>query len=416
MIVQSPHDHASQLALPMFRKVAAEWETPGNVTFAVIDVEEAPETAQKLGINPEGGLPAYALSLKGVSTMVRYRGGWSQNSISAWLHKQVALSPVSVRDLDELRSVAVEHEFGLVVVGFLSKKQTKRRLLESAARNAQVHAAIALGDRDLAAHLGVQITTSESCVLIVRAQAAGTPWPLLCGSAALMSPQRLEAFLRQRALPPVIRIGDSHRTFSMQVRDHPVTLQVVLVHRSGARGYDATSEQALDAMHEVATDFEGRALFLSYDFFDNDPDQFTSHRVFESQLPAVIVFHDRGGFKERQWRLPGGGETGIDAHEIVAIVQQALSALGTRQAESERRLPDHAHEGETQLPAAAGFDRAAKTTRATVGGDGSAHADDDDDDDGEDENDDDLDDPNVDADDDRDDDDDDQVEVYRGHE
>ena len=41
IIMQSPHDHASQLALPMFRKVAAEWETPGNVTFAVIDVEEA---------------------------------------------------------------------------------------------------------------------------------------------------------------------------------------------------------------------------------------------------------------------------------------------------------------------------------------------------------------------------------------
>ena len=98
-------------------------------------------------------------------------------------------------------------------------------------------------------------------------------------------------------------------------------------------------------------------------------------------------------------------------------LRNVLAALGTRQAESERRLPDHAHEGETQLPAAAGFDRAPATARATVG-DGSAHADDDDDDDddGEDENDDDLDDPNVDADDDRDDDDDDQVEVYRGHE
>lgn len=369
IMLHSPHDHACQLALPMFRKVAAEWETPGNVTFAIIDVEDTPEMVRKLNVDPTGGLPAYALTLQGVSSAVRYRGGWSHTSISAWLQKQVTLSPVIVRSLDELRTVAMGHEHGLAVVGFLTKKQSKRRLLESAARNAQVQAAVALGGDELATALGLAGAATDPCVLVVRLQAAGAPWPLLRGSAALAEQATIESFLRRRALPSAIRIGDTHRAFSMQVRNHPIGVQVLLVHRSGARGYDAPSELAIDAMHEVAPDFDGRALFITYDFFDNDPDQFTSHKVYESQLPAVIVFHDRGGFKEREWRLPGGGEAGIEAHEIATLVQRALDAIRDTAAISD-------NVGESYLPAPPDFERVRSAVVDAAGG----MADDDDED------------------------------------
>ena len=40
----------------------------------------------------------------------------------------------------------------------------------------------------------------------------------------------------------------------------------------------------------------GVVLFISYDFFDNDPDQFASMKLYASDLPALLVVQDRGGF------------------------------------------------------------------------------------------------------------------------
>ena len=136
--------------------------------------------------------------------------------------------------------------------------------------------------------------------------------------------------MRHRALPLVVAIGDSHKTFSMQVRAHPINLQVLLIHRSGksAASHEA-SDAALTEMRDAAASFEGRALFLSYDFFDNDPETFTAHKVYANELPAVLVVHGRGGFHERTWRLPGGGERfDITARAIEGIVSYALDGTG----------------------------------------------------------------------------------------
>ena len=321
IMLHSPHDHGCTMALPMFRKAANGWSGPGNVTFALVDVELAPKLA-KTAHADVGSLPAYVLSLAGLAKPIRYQGGWSDASISTWLRQQSALQPTEVRSVDDLLGFSRDAMPSLLVVGFLNAAQRERRLLEVAARAAQAHASIALGDDALAAELGAE----TPCVIVVRLGAAN--WPLLRGPT--LSQRSVEDFVRQRALPLVVAIGDSDNTFSMQVRAHPINLQVLLIHRSGksAASHEA-SEAALREMRDAAASFEGRALFLSYDFFDNDPETFTSYKVYASELPAVLVVHGRGGFEERTWRLPGGGERlDITARAIEGIVSHALDETG----------------------------------------------------------------------------------------
>jgi hypothetical protein len=339
MMLHTPHDHACSLAVPMFKRVAKSWSTPGNITFALIEVEHAPKLAKSLGAGgAEPSLPVYALSLQGVAAPVRYRGGWSDASIDAWLKRQAALNPVEVHTVDDLRALAERHEHALVVVGFLGEEQQReRRVVEAAARGAQVQAAVALGDNQLASDLDLQ----APCIVVARGAEYG-PWPLLRGGGTL--PQStVETFLHRRAMPLLIPIGDSTKSFSMQVRTHPIQMHVLLIHRSGARGPDEASDAALGAMRSAAITFDGRALFLAYDFFDNDPDQFTSQRVYENQLPAVLVLHGRGGFSERKWRLPGGGELRIEGSDIENLVSHALDSIGDE-------LVDDGSFGESQTP------------------------------------------------------------------
>ena len=92
VMLLSPHDHGCNVALPMFRKAASSWKPAkhGNVTFAVGDIEATPDlaTAAKAEI---GSLPTYLLYVHGLAKPVRYLGGWSETSITTWLHQQAAL-------------------------------------------------------------------------------------------------------------------------------------------------------------------------------------------------------------------------------------------------------------------------------------------------------------------------------------
>lgn len=218
---------------------------------------------------------------------------------------------------------------GLAVVGLLTEAQRARRLLEVAARAAQASAAILHGEDELALELNrtasIEGASVEgSYILVVRR--GELRWPML---RPPLLQSAVEAFVRERAMPSLVAMGDSARSFSMQVRSHPLKLHVMLMHRSGAHGPHDESEEALDAMRHVAARHDGEALFLSYDFFDNDPDAFSAHKVYVSELPVALAVHDRGGFHERTWRLPAGrgGEKGIDEDDIEHLVERAIGEL-----------------------------------------------------------------------------------------
>ena len=331
VLLHSPHDHACTVAVPLFRNLEASWRTgedmPGNATFALADVDAAPELSQQI-LGERGNLPAYVLYLKGIAAPVLYRGGWSDKSISAWLRKQVALRPTEVNTLDELRVAVRASTHGLALLGFLTNPQRERGLLEVAARTAQAPAAVLLGSKNLARELGEEVV-EEPCVLVVRRDDG--EWPLLGGALTQVA---VEAFARERAMPTLVAIGDSNRSFSQQVRQHPLQLHVLVMHRSGQHGPHEASDDALEAMRRVAARHDGEALFLSYDFFDNDPDAFSVLKVYASELPIVLAVHGRGGFNERVWRLPSGsgGEDGIDEEEIEGLVERALGSLDSKAA------------------------------------------------------------------------------------
>ena len=113
------------------------------------------------------------------------------------------------------------------------------------------------------------------------------------------------------------------------------------MHLSGARGVHQESEDTLAEAREAAAKFAGVVLFVSYDFFDNDPDQFSSMSLYASDLPALIIVRGRGGLSERSWRITGDGQT-IYADKMNALVQQALA---------ESNLPAEPPPGWDHLPA-----------------------------------------------------------------
>ena len=348
VMLHTKYDHASSLAVPMFRTLVDRWGST-NVTFAFADAEATPELANAL-IGDSGSLPAYALFLHGIGAPVRYSGGWSDKSIGSWLHKQTAMRPVEARTVAEVQAAVNNSAHGIALVGFLTEAQRQRKLLEVAARAAQAPAAVVLGDSELATALLGATASAAPCIVVVRRDA--TRWPVLSGA---LTQRAVEAFARERAMPALVSIGDSARSFSQQVRNHPLQVHVLLFHRSGQQGPHAPSDEALETMRLVAERHDGEALFLAYDFFDNDPDAFSAHKVSQSQLPIALAVHGRGGFNERTWRLPpgSGGEGGIFEEELERLVGRALgelsadSSAGALTASEQQRMvdtPEHFHE------------------------------------------------------------------------
>ena len=226
-------------------------------------------------------LPGSALLLAGLAKPVRYTGGWSENSISTWVKQQAALQMQVIKGkIDDLIGFARDAQPSVLVVGFMTAAQRNKRLLEASARSVQaLGVRIALGDDALAAELGAGVPSVVVCRL------GAERWPLLRGQS--LGQRDVENFLRLRALPSVTPVGEVERTFASQVRSHPVQMHVMLVHRSGKQGPHELSERALREMRDAAPAFEGRALFLSYDFYDNNPEMFTVHGVLMNELPAA---------------------------------------------------------------------------------------------------------------------------------
>ena len=321
ILAESKYDPSCKLAADLFVRAAATWSA--NVSFARIDVDEAPRAAALVG---DGPLPWYALALDHLTAPVRYSGGWSEASIGAWLHRQLAFAPTTVRDMRDVARLARTNPHGLLILGLLSKAQRGSLQLEQAARASGTHATVAiLEDSGQPESNAAQLMSDilQPCILVVRRDAT-EPW------AALRPPhtqRALEAFLSHRAMPLVVALGDSRREFSRHVRTHPLRFHVLLIHMSGARGAHYESDQALAELQRVAatTELARRVLFLAYDFFDNEPDQFTSREVHPHHLPTLLVYHDRGGPAERMWRMPVGAQ--LVREGISAFVEGALKEV-----------------------------------------------------------------------------------------
>lgn len=323
MMIEHRADHGCKLAAEMFERAAALWGAPGNVTFARIDMDKAPGIADSLGARIDtgiSGLPKYALSLSGLPAPIKYSGGWSEASLGVWLHQQLALKPVDAQDLLDVGRLASRNAHGLAVVGLLTAAQRQRKLLELAARAAEVRAAVVLGGDALAAEMGV-----EAPAVVVVSADPSEPWAVLRPPLAMHA---VESFLWRRALPLVVKLGDHKRDFAKHVREHAheLGLQAILVHLSGERGPDSESESALAELHRAARKQPQAALYLAYDFFDNDPEQFVSRQVYASELPTLLLVHARGRPDERIWRLSEGQP--IRAKAIAELIERATRELG----------------------------------------------------------------------------------------
>lgn len=338
IMLQSPFDHGCKLAAPFFRTLHGNWTAgvgPPNVTFAFADSEKTTSLAKTI-LGEKGFVPGYALYVKGVAPPFLYSGGWSDKSLGAWLHKQLAMRPTDVGSIAALREAVDASSHGLVLAGFLTEAQRGRRLLEIAARAAQSPASVVHGDAALAAALG-QAVAAEPCVLVVRRDE--TRWPLL---RKPLAQHVVEAFARERTLPSLIRVGDKKgKGFGMMIRQHPLQLHVCLFHRTGEHGPHEPSDDALEAMRRVAERREGDALYMSYDFFDNDPDAFSTVQVKFSDLPAAIAIYGRGTFHEKIWRMAAdkGGEFGaLGEDDIEQLVERALGELTSKRSKRAGKL------------------------------------------------------------------------------
>lgn len=334
LMIHSPYDATCRISTPYYQKLANAWtrgatkEKPSNVTFAMAEEDKVPFLFKE-HFGERAPVPGYLLYFEGMVSPIKYTGGISPSAIREWLHKQKAVQPVEAHTINELRKAVHDHKNGLAIVGFLTEAQRSRRLLEVAARGAQVNGAVVYGDAALARELGATVS-AEPCVVVVRKDS--TRWPLLRGPLTQVA---VQSFARERVMPEVIPMGDHDNDFSMIVRGHPLKLHVLLMHRSGKDGPHAPSDEALEVFKDVAERHDGKALFVSYDFFDNPPDAFAIFKVTVNELPAAIAVHGRGSMEETVWRLPygrgGGGEGGtIEASDLEDMLKRANSDLGRR--------------------------------------------------------------------------------------
>ena len=313
VMVYADMDPNSHMALPRFRRLAQQWGAPGNVTLATAEAQAVPETAELLGLEHVGSiekLPLYGLFLRGIERPVLYRGGWSRQSIGAWLHHQTDLQPTALRSpqhLDELieHRATKDNGYGLVTVGLFDSEHMPT--FELAARSARAYMSVATGDERIANLLGAPFP----CVLVAWKDTE-MPWALLTDTAEALTQERIVSFVATRALPPrVVPLGYTYndrfadQVFKSRSKRGDDRLLVILFHRLKKQPKTEVNREsavAIQVMREVAPAFAGVALFATHDFFDNDPTSVEEYyEIKESRLPTVVVLQEGGA----SWHLQG---------------------------------------------------------------------------------------------------------------
>ena len=313
VMVYADMDPNSHMALPRFRRLAQQWGAPGNVTLATAEAQAVPETAELLGLEHVGSiekLPLYGLFLRGIERPVLYRGGWSRQSIGAWLHHQTDLQPTALRSpqhLDELieHRATKDNGYGLVTVGLFDSEHMPT--FELAARSARAYMSVATGDERIANLLDAPFP----CVLVAWKDTE-MPWALLTDTAEALTQERIVSFVATRALPPrVVPLGYTYndrfadQVFKSRSKRGDDRLLIILFHRLKKQPKTEVNREsavAIQVMREVAPAFAGVALFATHDFFDNDPTSVEEYyEIKESRLPTVIVLQEGGA----SWHLQG---------------------------------------------------------------------------------------------------------------
>ena len=97
-------------------------------------------------------------------------------------------------------------------------------------------------------------------------------------------------------------------------------------------------------------------LFVSYDFFDNDPSEAAANGIFQGDLPALVLVHGRGGFRERRWHLRGSVDQ-ESAEALIAAAWQEIEGM---------KMPVNSNDRYEVLQSAPPLDWAAHMATATA--------------------------------------------------
>ena len=329
VMVYADMDPNSHMALPRFRRLAQEWGAPGNVTLATAEAQAVPETSELLGLDYVGSiekLPLYGLFLRGIERPVLYRGGWSRQSIGAWLHHQADLQPTALRSpqhLDELiaHRATKDNGYGLVTVGLFDPEHMPT--FELAVRSARAYMSVATGGERMANLLGAPFP----CVLVAWKDTE-MPWALLTDTAEALTQERIVSFVATRALPPrVVPLGYTYhdrfadQVFKSRAKRGDDRLLVMLFHRLKKQPKTEVNREsavAIQVMREIAPSFAGVALFATHDFFDNDPTSVEEYyEIKESRLPTVVVLLEGGA----SWHLQGP----VKRRSVENLIERVLS-------------------------------------------------------------------------------------------
>ena len=329
LMVYSDIDPHSHMAMPRFRRAAQQWGAPGNVTLAMAEAQNLPETAELLGLEHAGSidkLPMYGLFLAGIDRPVLYKGGWAKESIGAWLHHQAELQPIALRSPQHLDELIVERAkrddgYGLVAVGLFGPEHVQT--FELAARSSKAHMSVATGDEAMATRLGAPFPS-----VLMAWKDAQMPWALLSDDAASeLTAEDISRFIAMRGLPPrVVPLGYAYKdryadqVFKSRSRRGDDRLLVLLFHKFKKQPKTELNQEsaaAVQVMRETAPGFAGVALFASHDFFDNDPSGVEEYYdIKEKSLPTVVVLQEGGP----RWHLQGP----VRQRAVENLVERAL--------------------------------------------------------------------------------------------
>ena len=305
----------------LFAEAEEMWRK--NVTFAQTAFYAHSKLVGEIGAMPDK-LPAYALLMRGLPRAVPHTGAWTAAGISNFLSYQLhdfrasSLHRSSTTfTASKLANYARQRPFKSVVFAFVTTSRQESEVAH-AARSAGVRLYVRFVNESVAEAVGAPCPS----VVVVHGGAdpnTETAWPVFKphydhGSYFWTG---LEIFLTERAMPPLVPLGDSEAHFGAALRKARYQITIYLCHNQrgrwaslrldedAARAVSSASSRAMETFAAVAPAFEGVAAFIGLDWFDNPPDliQFVAGAgATEESLPFAVAVPSRLGQHDDQPR------------------------------------------------------------------------------------------------------------------
>ena len=222
MVLIYDADTGSDTPQRLFAEAAEMWKS--NLTFARMAFQRRSKLAADIGATAES-LPAYGLLLRGQPWAISHTGGWTPDGIGRFLTYQLREfrasglhKSSSSFTASRLASYARQRPFSSVVFAFVTSARQESEV-EHAARSAGVRLYLRFANESVAADVHAPCPS----VIVVHGRDevdAATAWPLFEPRYAhgehLFG--GLDVFLTERALPPLVPIGDSDEHFDAALR------------------------------------------------------------------------------------------------------------------------------------------------------------------------------------------------------